>query len=96
MDLVFEIISALQSVPAVPAGKTFRQAGGVIGRHADCDWVIQGLEPFAVVCRYAKAPGGALVEPEIPRHCTDRAMNSRRHWWAGSRWARSCRSIGIS
>ncbi|CDF83874.1 type VI secretion system protein ImpI [Pseudomonas knackmussii B13] len=40
MDLVFEIVSALQSVPAVPAGKTFRQAGGVIGRHADCDWVI--------------------------------------------------------
>lgn len=40
MELVFEIVSALQSVPAVPSSKTFRQAGGVIGRHPNCDWVI--------------------------------------------------------
>ncbi len=40
MELVFEMLSARQFVPAEQCQKTFRQAGGVIGRGADCDWVI--------------------------------------------------------
>lgn len=40
MELVFEMQSARQFVPADLCQKTFRQAGGVIGRGADCDWVI--------------------------------------------------------
>ncbi|OCX20437.1 type VI secretion system-associated FHA domain protein TagH [Pseudomonas graminis] len=40
MELVFEMLSARQFVPAEQCQKTFRQAGGVIGRGEDCDWVI--------------------------------------------------------
>lgn len=40
MELVFDMLSARQFVPAEQCKKTFRQAGGVIGRGADCDWVI--------------------------------------------------------
>lgn len=40
MELVFDMLSARQFVPAEQCQKTFRQAGGVIGRGADCDWVI--------------------------------------------------------
>lgn len=40
MELVFEMLSARQFVPVEQCQKTFRQAGGVIGRGADCDWVI--------------------------------------------------------
>ncbi|UZJ62569.1 type VI secretion system-associated FHA domain protein TagH [Pseudomonas sp. KU26590] len=40
MELVFEMLSTRQFVPAEQCQKTFRQAGGVIGRGEDCDWVI--------------------------------------------------------
>ncbi len=40
MELVFEMLSTRQFVPAEQCQKTFRQAGGVIGRAVDCDWVI--------------------------------------------------------
>ncbi|TDV56832.1 FHA domain protein [Pseudomonas graminis] len=40
MELVFEMLSARQFVPVEQCQKTFRQAGGVIGRGADCDWII--------------------------------------------------------
>ncbi|MBM7063370.1 type VI secretion system-associated FHA domain protein TagH [Pseudomonas sp. UL073] len=38
MELVFEIVSAQQFVPGQQASKRFKQAGGSIGRHPDCDW----------------------------------------------------------
>lgn len=40
MELVFEMLSTRQFVPAEQCQKIFRQAGGVIGRAVDCDWVI--------------------------------------------------------
>lgn len=40
MELVFEMVSAQQFVPGLLTNKTFKQAGGVIGRAEDCDWVI--------------------------------------------------------
>ena len=43
MELVFEMVSAQQFVPGLLTNKTFKQAGGVIGRAEDCDWVIPDL-----------------------------------------------------
>jgi type VI secretion system protein ImpI len=40
MELVFEILNTKQFVPTRLCQKTFKQAGGVIGRGEDCDWVI--------------------------------------------------------
>ena len=40
MELVFDIVSAQQFVPGLISSKTFKQAGGIIGRAEDCDWVI--------------------------------------------------------
>lgn len=40
MELVFDVVSAQQFVPGLLTTKTFKQAGGVIGRSEDCDWVI--------------------------------------------------------
>lgn len=40
MELVFDVVSAQQFVPGLLTTKTFKQAGGVIGRAEDCDWVI--------------------------------------------------------
>ena len=40
MELVFEVLNTKQFVPAELCQKTFKQAGGVIGRGEDCDWII--------------------------------------------------------
>ena len=40
MELVFEMLSTKQFVPAHLCQKTFTQAGGTIGRALDCDWVM--------------------------------------------------------
>jgi type VI secretion system protein ImpI len=40
MELVLEMRSARQFVPAQLCQKTFNETGGVIGRAEDCDWVI--------------------------------------------------------
>ncbi len=40
MELVFDMVSAQQFVPGLISSKTFKQAGGIIGRAEDCDWVI--------------------------------------------------------
>ncbi|PKM29085.1 MAG: type VI secretion system-associated FHA domain protein TagH [Gammaproteobacteria bacterium HGW-Gammaproteobacteria-11] len=40
MELVFDMVSAPQQIPGMAASKTFRHAGGIIGRSDDCDWVI--------------------------------------------------------
>ncbi len=40
MELVFDVVSAQQFVPGLMTTKTFKQAGGIIGRAEDCDWVI--------------------------------------------------------
>ena len=40
MELVFDVVSAQQFVPGLLTSKTFKQAGGIIGRAEDCDWVI--------------------------------------------------------
>lgn len=40
MELVLELQNNKQFVPAMAWRKTFRQAGGVIGREESCDWVI--------------------------------------------------------
>lgn len=40
MDLVFEMVSAQQFAPGLLTSKTFKKTGGIIGRAADCDWVI--------------------------------------------------------
>lgn len=40
MELIFEMLSTKQFVPTELWRKTFKQAGGVIGRNEDCDWAI--------------------------------------------------------
>ncbi|KAF1019341.1 MAG: hypothetical protein GAK37_03710 [Pseudomonas sp.] len=40
MELVFEMLNTKQFVPTELCQKTFKQAGGVIGRNEDCDWII--------------------------------------------------------
>lgn len=40
MELVFEMLNTKQFVPTELCRKTFKQAGGVIGRGEDCDWII--------------------------------------------------------
>ena len=40
MELVFELLNTKQFVPAQGCQKTFTQAGGVIGRGEDCEWII--------------------------------------------------------
>ena len=40
MELVFEVLNTKQFVPTELCQKTFKQAGGVIGRGDDCDWII--------------------------------------------------------
>ncbi|CAI8923936.1 type VI secretion system protein ImpI [Pseudomonas sp. IT-P258] len=40
MELVFKMLNAKQFVPNDLCQKTFKQAGGIIGRGEDCDWVI--------------------------------------------------------
>lgn len=40
MELVFDVVSAPQQMPGLATSKTFKQAGGIIGRADSCDWVI--------------------------------------------------------
>lgn len=40
MELVFDMVSAPQQIPGMAATKTFKHAGGIIGRSDGCDWVI--------------------------------------------------------
>ncbi|MFN3582084.1 MAG: type VI secretion system-associated FHA domain protein TagH, partial [Pseudomonas sp.] len=40
MELILDMISSQQSLTDMPPSKTFRKAGGIIGRAEDCDWVI--------------------------------------------------------
>lgn len=40
MELVFDVISAPQQMPGLASSKSFKQAGGIIGRADSCDWVI--------------------------------------------------------
>ena len=40
MELVFDMVSAQQFAPGLISSKTFKQAGGIIGRAEECDWVI--------------------------------------------------------
>ena len=40
MELVFEMLNTKQFVPTELCQRTFKQAGGVIGRGEDCDWII--------------------------------------------------------
>jgi type VI secretion system protein ImpI len=40
MELVFEMLNSNQFVPTELCQKIFKQAGGVIGRGNDCDWII--------------------------------------------------------
>lgn len=44
MELVFEVLNTKQLIPAQLCQKTFKQAGGVIGRAEDCDWVIPDMK----------------------------------------------------
>lgn len=40
MELVFDVVSAQQFAPGLLTSKSFRKAGGVIGRSEECDWAI--------------------------------------------------------
>lgn len=40
MELVFELLKSKQPVPLASSRHVFTQAGGLIGRHEDCDWII--------------------------------------------------------
>lgn len=40
MELVFDMVSAPQPLTGSAASKTFRLAGGIIGRSESCDWVL--------------------------------------------------------
>lgn len=53
MELVFDMVSAQQFAPGLISSKTFKQAGGIIGRAEDCDWVIPDRKR-AVSSRHAE------------------------------------------
>ena len=40
MELVFDMVGTQQFGPGLLTSKTFKQAGGIIGRAENCDWVI--------------------------------------------------------
>ncbi|WP_282344088.1 type VI secretion system-associated FHA domain protein TagH [Pseudomonas sp. PS02288] len=40
MELVFDMVGTQQFAPGLLTSKTFKQAGGIIGRADNCDWVI--------------------------------------------------------
>ncbi|WP_022963060.1 type VI secretion system-associated FHA domain protein TagH [Halopseudomonas pelagia] len=40
MELILDMVGSEQFISGMPVSKTFRQAGGIIGRAEDCDWVI--------------------------------------------------------
>ncbi|MBQ0743197.1 MAG: type VI secretion system-associated FHA domain protein TagH [Pseudomonas sp.] len=40
MELILDMVGSEQFISGMPVTKTFRQAGGIIGRAEDCDWVI--------------------------------------------------------
>lgn len=40
MELVFDVVSAQQFAPGLLTSKSFKSAGGVIGRGEECDWAI--------------------------------------------------------
>ncbi|MBB1518547.1 type VI secretion system-associated FHA domain protein TagH [Aquipseudomonas guryensis] len=40
MELVFDVVSAQQFAPGMLTSKSFKKAGGVIGRSEECDWSI--------------------------------------------------------
>lgn len=40
MELILDMVGSEQFVSGMPVTKAFRQAGGIIGRAEDCDWVI--------------------------------------------------------
>ncbi len=40
MELVFDVVSAQQFAPGLLTSKSFKKAGGVIGRSEECDWSI--------------------------------------------------------
>lgn len=40
MELIMDLVGNQQFVTDTPVSKTFRQAGGMIGRAEECDWVI--------------------------------------------------------
>lgn len=40
MELVFDVVGAQHFAPGLATSRSFRQAGGIIGRAEDCDWVI--------------------------------------------------------
>lgn len=40
MELVFDVVNAKSLGNGLPTSKTFRHAGGMIGRADDCDWVL--------------------------------------------------------
>lgn len=46
MELLLEIVSEQQFVTNTVANKKFKQAGGVIGRAPDCDWIIADPKRF--------------------------------------------------
>lgn len=40
MELILDMVGSAQFVSGMPVSKTFRRAGGIIGRAEECDWVI--------------------------------------------------------
>lgn len=40
MELILDMVGSAQFVGGMPVSKTFRRAGGIIGRAEECDWVI--------------------------------------------------------
>lgn len=79
MELVFDILNPRQSVPAEHCRKSFRQAGGVIGRGADCDWIIPDPK------RHLSSHHALVSYREGAFYLTDTSSNGIRAHGSGAR-----------
>ncbi|MGJ7515830.1 type VI secretion system-associated FHA domain protein TagH [Pseudomonas baetica] len=79
MELVFEILSTKQFLPTGQCQKTFKQAGGAIGRGEDCDWIIQDNK------RHLSNHHAIVSYREGAFFLTDTSSNGIRHGQSGAR-----------
>ena len=73
MELVFDVVSAPQQMPGLATSKTFKQAGGIIGRAESCAWVIRASMRASVIVT-------AISICPTPAATASRARGAARSW----------------
>jgi type VI secretion system protein ImpI len=79
MELVFEMLNASQFVPAQLCQKTFTQAGGLIGRGSECDWVVPDRK------RHLSNRHASITCRDGAFFLTDISRNGIQHGGSGAR-----------